>query len=70
NRKYGEAYVQGEKFEKLAEGVATASALMTLGKKYNVELPIVATVHDVLFNNSEPKSALSKLFLRSIKDEF
>mgnify|MGYP003580326713 CR=1 FL=1 len=33
NRKFGQAYVSGEKFEKLAEGVSTVKALKELSKQ-------------------------------------
>ena len=70
NRKYGEEYVKGNKFEKLAEGVMTSKALYDLGKKLNVELPIVNAIYSVLFENEDIKTALSKLFVRSVKKEF
>lgn len=70
NRKYGENYVKGIKFEKLAEGVMTSKALRKLGQAYGVELPIVEAVYSVLFENVEAKQALGKLFVRSVKKEF
>ena len=70
NRRYGEAYVQGERFEKLAEGVMTSKALCRLGDKLGVELPITQTVRRILFENADPDTELSALFLRSIKEEF
>lgn len=70
NRSYGENYVKGIKFEKLAEGVMTSKALCKLGKENNVELPIVESVYSVLFDNVDPKDALGKLFMRSVKKNF
>ena len=70
NRSYGENYVKGIKFEKLAEGVMASKALCKLGKENNVELPIVESVYSVLFDNVDPKDALGKLFMRSVKKEF
>lgn len=70
NRKYGEDLVRGIKFEKLAEGVMTSKALYKLGCDYGVELPIVESVYNVLFNNVEAKEALGQLFVRSVKKEF
>lgn len=70
NRQYGEAFIQGKPFEKLAEGVSTTKALIKLGQQYNVDLPITKTVYDMLFENANSKEALSKLFMRSVKDEF
>ncbi len=37
NRKFGEMYVKGLSFTKLAEGVSTAKAMHELGIKYNVD---------------------------------
>lgn len=70
NRMYGEDLVKGIKFEKLAEGVMTSKALLKLGKDNGVDLPIVESVYDVLFNNIDAKEALGKLFMRSVKKEF
>ena len=70
NRRYGESYAKGEKFDKLAEGVMTSKALIKLSKKYNVEMPITKAVYNILFENKEFKDELSKLFLRSVKEEF
>ena len=70
NRKYGEDLVKGIRFEKLAEGVMTSKALYKLGCDYGVELPIVESVYNVLFNNVDAKDALGQLFVRSVKKEF
>ncbi len=70
NRKYGEDLVKGIKFKKLAEGVMTSKALYKLGIEYGVDLPIVQSVYDVLFNDVDAKDALGKLFVRSVKKEF
>ena len=70
NRKYGEEFVKGNKFEKLAEGVMTSKALYKLGCEYNVDLPIVEGIHNMLFNNKSFNDELNKLFVRSVKKEF
>ena len=70
NRRFGEMLVKGEKFSLLAEGVDTTKALVLLGKKYNVDLPICNTVNSVIAGEKTPENALSELFLRSIKTEF
>ncbi len=70
NRMYGEDIIKGVKFEKLAEGVMTSKALLKLGNEHNVDLPIVQSIYDVLFENTDPKEALGKLFMRSVKKEF
>lgn len=70
NRKFGESLITGEKFDGLAEGYYTVKAVMKLSEDYNVELPICATVYDVLYNGKAPKEALQNLFKRSLKEEF
>lgn len=70
NRRFGEMLIKGEKFTKLAEGVSTTRALAKLSEKYNVDLPIVNAVNQVITYNKDPKETLSSLFLRSVKDEF
>ena len=70
NRRFGEMLVKGEKFGLLAEGVDTTKALIFLGEKYEVDLPICTTVNTVIAGEITAKRGLSDLFLRSIKTEF
>ncbi|MDQ7235240.1 NAD(P)H-dependent glycerol-3-phosphate dehydrogenase [Bacillus pacificus] len=70
NRKFGEAFVSGQKFEKLAEGVSTVKALKELSKQYDVELPISNALYEILFENKDAKNTLEELFLRPVKFEF
>ena len=70
NRKFGEKFVKGESFEKLAEGYFTTKALMDLSEKYDVELPITNAVYEIIYNKKDPKEILDNLFKRSIKMEF
>ena len=70
NRRYGESYAKGEKFEKLAEGVMTSKALYKLSKEYNVEMPITRAIYRILFEGKDFKVELSRLFERSVKQEF
>ena len=70
NRRYGESYAKGEKFEKLAEGVMTSKALYKLSKEYNVEMPITRAIYRILFEEKDFKVELSRLFERSVKEEF
>ncbi|MBQ7500797.1 MAG: NAD(P)H-dependent glycerol-3-phosphate dehydrogenase [Clostridia bacterium] len=69
NRRFGEMYVRGEKFELLAEGYYTAAALEKLSRKYSSELPICSAVYDILYNGTEARSALDRLFTRGLKQE-
>ena len=70
NRRYGEDFIKGKKFDKLAEGVMTSKALCKLADKLGVELPITTAVYRILFESASPEAELSALFLRSIKEEF
>ncbi len=70
NRMFGEAWIKGEKYTQLAEGVATVKALCSLSEEYGVELPISDAIYSILYNEVDADTALSKLFLRSTKGEF
>ncbi len=70
NRKFGEDFIKGVKFDKLAEGVATAKAMKMLGEKYNVDLPITNAVYSIVYENKDPKSTFDELFSRSTRKEF
>ena len=69
NRRFGESFVTGKNFDKLAEGVETVAALMELSKITGVELPISRAVYKILYENKNPKDQLTELFLRSTKAE-
>ncbi|MED1201486.1 NAD(P)H-dependent glycerol-3-phosphate dehydrogenase [Heyndrickxia acidicola] len=70
NRKFGQGFIQGERFEKLAEGVSTVTALKELSTHYDIQLPICNAVYEIIFNNNDPKETLKDLFLRPVKFEF
>lgn len=70
NRKFGEMFVKGEPFDKLAEGCYTVKAMLNLGAKYGVELPICEAVNEVIYNKADPQTTLDKLFKRSLRKEF
>ena len=69
NRRFGENFVTGKNFDKLAEGVETVAALIELSKLTGVELPISEAVYKILYENKNPKDQLTELFLRSAKSE-
>ena len=70
NRCFGEAMVKKQPFQKLAEGYYTVKALLSLGERYGVELPICAAVEAVLYQGADPMERLDRLFTRSLKKEF
>lgn len=67
---FGEAFVKGQPYEKLAEGYYTVKALCLLAERYAVELPICQTVYQVLYRKKDPQKSLDRLFTRSLKQEF
>lgn len=69
NRKWGEMFVKGEKFGKLAEGVMTAKAMSTLANKVGVEMPLTEAVNK-LISGVPAEKLLTELFERTLKQEF
>lgn len=70
NLRYGKAFVTGEPFTKLAEGVTTAKGLKLLGEKYGEELPITNAVYSILYDGKDPMKVFNALFSRSARTEF
>ena len=70
NRMWGESFAKNQPFAKLAEGVATSSAMLKLAEKVGVELPITKTVYDLIHGNIERDQALKQLFARDNLNEF
>ena len=70
NRRFGEAFAKGERFDALAEGYYTVKALNLLAAERGVEMPICHIIEDVLYNELPVEEGISRLFSRSIKKEF
>lgn len=70
NRSFGEAFIKGQPYTSLAEGYYTVKALVEMGQKHGVELPICSAVHAILYENADPKSTLDSLFRRNTTSEF
>lgn len=70
NRRYGEAFIKKEYYNKLAEGVYTVRSVLYLGKKYGVELPICTAVNEIIHEGRNAADAFTRLFLRAQKSEF
>ena len=70
NRQFGESFIRGESYTKLAEGYYTVKALLELGERYGVELPISRAVYDILYEKADPPTVLQDLFTRGLKGEF
>ena len=70
NRAFGECYAKGGLFGALAEGYYTARAIVDLGKKYDVDLPICTAVYRILYEGADCRQVLMELMTRSLKSEF
>lgn len=69
----GKGYTPDEamkEVKQVVEGVYSAKAALGLAKKYNVEMPIVEQINEVLFNNKPVKDACKDLFVRDKKSEY
>ncbi len=53
----------------VAEGVKTTKAAHDLAKKYNIEMPIIDEVFQLLYENKDPKRAIRDLMTRELKGE-
>jgi len=54
----------------VVEGVATAESAFELSRKYNIEMPIVEQVYEIIYEKKDPALAVSDLMRRSLKSEF
>lgn len=76
NRAVGEAIAQGKSLEEImagttmvAEGVRTTKSAVALAAKMDVEMPIAAAVHRVLYEGASAQEALVELLTRGAKPE-
>jgi glycerol-3-phosphate dehydrogenase (NAD(P)+) len=68
----GQGYSMEEAMQKVnmvVEGVYSARAAKALAEKYEIELPIIDQVNQILFEGKDPKQAVSELMLRDSKIE-
>ena len=54
----------------VVEGVRTCQATYELTKEINIEMPIVETIYQVIFNKLNPNDAITQLMQRETKPEF
>ena len=76
NRRAGILIGQGKTYEEamsevqmVVEGVYSAKAAMKLAGKYDIQLPIIEQVNEVLFDGKSPDRAVKELMLRDKKLE-
>lgn len=53
----------------VAEGVNTTRAVRALGQRYEIEMPITASVHAILYERKDPRQAASELMERPLRRE-
>ena len=76
NRRAGILIGQGKSMKEamdevqmVVEGVYSAKAARGLAVKYNISMPIVTSVNEILFENKAPADALAELMMRDRKPE-
>jgi glycerol-3-phosphate dehydrogenase (NAD(P)+) len=76
NRRAGILIGQGKTLQEaldevkmVVEGVYSAKAALGLAHKYHVDMPIIEKVNEVLFNQTDPRIAVSELMNREKKFE-
>lgn len=76
NRRAGKMIGEGHSIEEARkeigmtiESIDNIEVAYRLAKKYNVEMPIVNGVYDVLYNGLDPKVAVETLMTRDLKEE-
>ena len=76
NRRAGILIGQGKTIEETRNGIGMTiesidniEVAYKLSKLYNIEVPIIESVYNVLFNNLNPKEALMLLMTRDLKED-
>ncbi|MFQ5510327.1 MAG: NAD(P)H-dependent glycerol-3-phosphate dehydrogenase [Candidatus Krumholzibacteriia bacterium] len=76
NRHVGEKIGRGESLEKIlgemvmvAEGVRTTRAAVSVGERLGLELPIIESIHEVLYAGKDPRQAINELMNRPPQKE-
>lgn len=70
NRMYGEMFAKGERFGKLAEGVATLKAVKIIADQQNIDMPICQALYKAIYEDADIKATIKELFERTLKQEF
>ncbi len=70
NRMWGEKFAQGEKFDKLAEGVSNCSALLKIAKNANVDLPITTALYNYIHGKGTADDLIASMFANNNLKEF
>jgi glycerol-3-phosphate dehydrogenase (NAD(P)+) len=76
NRYVGVQLGQGRRLDQIlagmtmvAEGVSTCRAAYALGRKHSVDLPIIEKMYQILYDNKDPRGAITELMERPLTVE-
>lgn len=76
NRRAGILLGKGKKIDEVKkeigmtiEAIDNIEIAYELSKKYNIEMPIVESIYNILYNNLNPKDAVLQLMTREAKQE-
>lgn len=76
NRRAGKMIGQGYSIEEtrkeigmVIESIDNIDVAYQLSKKYNIDMPIVDSVYNILYNNLNPRDAVNMLMTRKLKEE-
>ena len=58
-----------EKIGMVIESIDNIDVAYNIAKKYNIDMPIVNCVYDILYNNLAPKDAVNMLMTRDLREE-
>ena len=77
NRRAGVLIGQGKTLEEavkevnmVVEGAVSAEAALELSKKYDVDMPIVEAVNEVLFQDKKASVVMNEMMKRALTNEF
>lgn len=70
NRQFGESFIKGESFEKLAEGYYTLKAIHNFIIKNNIYAPICESLYKLIYEKTDFNDIFKKIFNTSPKQEF
>ena len=76
NRRAGILLGKGKKIDEVKkeigmtiEAIDNIEIAYELSKKYNIEMPIVESIYNILYNNLNPKDAVLQFMTREAKQE-
>ena len=70
NRKFGELFAKGEKFDRPAEGYPTLKAVKLLADKEHIDMPICQALYKAVYEQADIKKTIREMFERDLKNEF